>query len=169
MEEFNHKNILMEDQHRKTVANELIGLIERGNAHASFEDAVKDININLLNEIPGNLPYSLWQLTEHIRIAQWDIVEFCIDQQHQSPKWPDEYWPGNSKINTETWTSTIRQIGNDRERFISILKDPANDLYAPFAHGNGQNLFREALLIADHTAYHTGEIIIVRRLLNDWK
>jgi len=161
----------MKDQNRKTVVNELITLIEKGNAHASFEDAVDGINLHLLNKVPDNLPYSLWQLVEHIRIAQWDIVEFCIDQQHQSPKWPDEYWPeaGSTEIDQQAWQSALKQIRDDRQRFIDLLKDPANDLYEPFAHGNGQNLFREALLIADHTSYHTGEIIVIRRLLNDWK
>ena len=160
----------MSNESRKTIVEELTSLISKGNAHASFEDAVAGISMDLLTVVPDRLPYSIWQLAEHIRIVQWDIVEFCLHEDHQSPKWPDEYWPAAvDQIEKEQWESILNDISRDRQRFFDLLKDEKNDLYKPFPYGDGQNIFREALLIADHNAYHTGEIIIIRRLLNDWK
>jgi len=160
----------MSEENRGIIVVELISLINKGNAHASFEDAVKGISLDLVTKIPDNLPYSVWQLVEHIRITQWDIVEFCLGPDHQSPVWPDEYWPEpTDRITKEQWEASLTQIRKDRERFSELLKDQEIDLYAPFEYGDGQSLFREALLIADHNSYHLGEIIVVRRLLNDWK
>jgi len=161
----------MEDKNRKIIVDELVSLINKGNAHAAFEDTVENVSLDLLNKMPDGLPYSVWQMTEHIRITQWDIVEFCIDANHKSPKWPEEYWPEKEeiKITEEQWQNSLKQIAADRKRFIDLLNDPATDLYTPFLHGSGQNLLREALLIADHTSYHTGQIIVIRRLLNDWE
>ena len=161
----------MEDKNRKIIVDELVSLINKGNAHAAFEDTVENVSLDLLNKMPDGLPYSVWQMTEHIRITQWDIVEFCIDANHKSPKWPEEYWPEKEeiKITEEQWQNSLKQIAADRKRFIDLLNDPATDLYTPFSHGSGQNLLREALLIADHTSYHTGQIIVIRRLLNDWE
>ena len=155
---------------RNILVQELAFLLEKGNAHASFEDAVAGIPLALLTVIPEQLPYSIWQLTEHIRITQWDIVEFCISEKHVSPKWPEEYRPqATEKVSKETWENCLAQVKKDRERFIAVLKDEKNDLFKPFAYGDGQNLLREALLIADHTSYHSGEILVLRRLLNCWK
>ncbi|XZF15471.1 DinB family protein [Chitinophagaceae bacterium MMS25-I14] len=160
----------MKSENRAQIVAELTELIRKGNAHAPFEEAVADLPADLRTAIPGNLPYSIWQLTEHIRITQWDIVEFCISPRHKSPKWPDEYWPAeNEHPDDHTWEKSLQQIKEDRNRFFELLKDEQNDLFAAFPYGTGQNLFREALLIADHTAYHTAEIIVLRRLLNSWK
>lgn len=156
--------------HQQEVVNELTALIRKGNAHASFEDAVEGIDLNVLTTVPDKLPYSIWQLAEHIRIAQWDILEFCKGPGHQSPKWPDEYWPAHEEtISKERWQSTLDSISKDREEFLKLLKQEGRDLHQPFEYGDGQTLFREALLIADHIAYHTGEIIVIRRLLGNWK
>jgi len=155
---------------RDFIVEELIGLISSGNAHASFEDVVKGVSMDLLTVVPGDLPYGIWQLAEHIRITQWDIVEFCLGPDHESPKWPDEYWPAvGEKVTKVHWEATLAGIRKDRERFFDLLRDESKDLYAPFSYGDGQSIFREALLIADHNSYHCGEIIVVRRLLNDWK
>lgn len=160
----------MSEQNRGIIVVELISLIDKGNAHASFEDAVKGISTELLTRVPEGLPYSIWQLAEHIRIVQWDIVEFCLSPGHQSPKWPDEYWPENPQaVTKEAWEKSLSQIITDRNRFFDLLKDQEADLYTPFDYGDGQSVFREALLIADHNAYHVGEIIVIRRLLGDWK
>ncbi len=157
------------DGKRTVILKELTDLISKGNAHATFDDAVADLALDQLTITPKLLPYNIWQLAEHIRIAQWDIVEFCINPNHKSPKWPDEYWvKGDEKVTAAQWQDTLAQVKADRARFIDLIKDPSNDLYEPFSHGSGQNLFREALLIADHTSYHTGEIIIIRRLLQNW-
>ena len=153
-----------------TLLKELSDLITKGNAHVSFEDAVKDIPIAKVTETPNNLPYNIWQLVEHIRIAQWDILEFCVNPAHESPKWPDEYWvEGSIEITEGQWNDSLNQIKKDRDDFLKVLKNPDTNLYEPLAHGSGQNILREALLIADHNAYHIGEIILIRRLLNNWK
>lgn len=160
----------MSEQNRGIIILELISLIDKGNAHASFEDAVKEIPLELLTKAPDGLPYSIWQLVEHIRITQWDIVEFCSSPDHKSPKWPDEYWPkAVEAVTKEDWENSLAEIKKDRERFFDLLKDQEIDLYAPFDYGDGQSIFREALLIADHNAYHVGEIIVIRRLLHNWK
>jgi len=160
----------MSKENRKIIVDELVSLIDHGTAHASFEDTVKGVPMELLTKIPDNLPYSVWQLTEHIRITQWDILEFSKGPGHQSPKWPDEYWPAvGEEISKEKWENTLKAICTDREAFLNLLKEEENDLYKPFSYGEGQSLLKEALQLADHTSYHLGEIIVVRRLLNDWK
>jgi hypothetical protein len=152
------------------VIKELIALLNGGNAHVSFEDAIKGAQEKLLGEKPGSLPYSIWQLVEHIRITQWDILEFSSNPAHKSPKWPEEYWPKEAApADSRAWKASIKLAGEDRKAFIALLKEKQDELHIPFAHGDGQTLFREALLIADHTGYHTGEIIVIRRLLKDWK
>ncbi|MEZ0540407.1 DinB family protein [Fibrella arboris] len=118
---------------------------------------------------PDKLPYSIWQLVDHIRIAQWDILEFSRDPSHQSPPWPEGYWsPSVQPPDEAAWQQALAQIKADRDAFIALLNDPEQDLFQPLAHGQGQTLLREALLIADHTAYHVGELIIIRRLLDAW-
>lgn len=157
----------MEDQH-KLIISELTKLLLGGGAHASFQDAVKDIKPGSIGVKPENLPYSIWQLVEHIRIAQWDMLQFCKDADHKSPEWPDEYWPGESAPkNDEAWQGALAQIESDLDEFIELMEH--GDIYQPLQHGNGQTILREALQIADHTAYHVAEIVTIRRVLNDWK
>ena len=152
------------------LVKELTDLILKGNAHAALEDAVADIPLKDLTVVPADLPYNIWQLTEHIRITQWDIVEFCLDPDHQSPKWPDEYWvKPTAEVTKEQWQESIEQIKADRQRFLDLLQAEDTDLFTPLPQGSGQNILREALLIADHTSYHLGELIVLRRLLHNWK
>ncbi len=154
----------------EVVVEQLIALITQGNAHATFEESVANIPFNILGIQPNNLPYSLWQLVEHIRITQKDILEFSRNAEHNSPKWPDEYWPSELAPSSEdAWQKALEQIQSDRIEFIQLLTAENSDLYVPFPYGDGQNLLREALLIADHTSYHTGQIILIRRLLDNWK
>ena len=144
--------------------------LKGGQAHASFEDALKHLPAKLRGVVPENMPYSIWQLVDHIRITQWDILEFSRNPKHKSPSWPDEYWPKKPEPKSdEEWHDAIAQIKSDTKEFITLLEEPDADLFAPFPHGDGQHLFREALLIIDHTSYHVGEIIVIRRLLNAWK
>lgn len=154
----------------KAIVHTLKQLLNGGNAHVSIEKALENIPAGIRGEVPAGLPYSLWQLAEHIRIAQWDILEFCKHASHLSPEWPDEYWPKETTPASNTqWEKTIKAISDDRKSFLQLLEAPDADLYTPFEHADdGQNLLREALLIADHTAYHTGEIIVLRRLLDNW-
>lgn len=147
---------------------ELKKLLNGGTAHVGFKAATADLPFKLLGEKPRGLPYSIWQLVEHIRIAQWDMLEFSRDAAHQSPKWPDEYWPeAVAPPNEQAWNASLAQIESDKEAFIQLLESA--DLYAPFEYGDGQTILREALQIADHNAYHIAEIVVIRRLLGAWK
>lgn len=151
------------------LVKELISLLAKGNAHVAFNDAVKSIPFGDLGKKPNGLPYSIWQITEHIRIAQKDILEFSANTNYKELNWPDDYWPKEAAPKNEAaWNDSLRQINNDLDKFIELL-NTSEDLYKPFEHGSGQNLLREAMLIADHTSYHTGEIIVLRRLLGNWK
>ncbi|MGN6640932.1 MAG: DinB family protein [Mucilaginibacter sp.] len=156
----------MSDQH-KILINELIKLLEGGSAHASLDDALKGLPKELRGVKPDKLPYSIWQLVEHIRIAQWDMLEFSKHEKHRSPKWPDEYWvKETAPADDEAWNRSVKQIDDDRDEFISLLK--SEDIYQNIPHGDGQNILREALQIADHNSYHIAEIIVIRRLLGAW-
>lgn len=147
----------------------LIELLNGGNSHVKLDETLQDIPFGLLDKKPGILPYNLWQMAEHIRISQNDILEFSRDPDYKSPKWPEGYWPLKIKPSSEEeWGNCIRQIKKDRESFIELLKVNAENLSKPFAHGAGQSLLREALVLADHNSYHTGEIIVLRRLLGNW-
>jgi hypothetical protein len=157
----------MDDQ-QKTLVAELEKLIKGGGAHATLEDALADIPAKFRGIKPNNLPYSIWQLAEHIRIAQWDMLEFSKDGNHESPKWPDDYWPKEAEPKDDAaWDNTIEQINADKADFLALLK--SEDIYKPIPHGTGQSILREALQVADHNAYHTSEIILLRRLLGIWK
>ncbi|HZW71515.1 MAG TPA: DinB family protein [Hanamia sp.] len=151
------------------IIDNLINLLNKGNAHISLDEALKNIPFEILGERPNGLPYSIWQLTEHIRIAQSDILNFSKDSQYRSPNWPDDYWPKETKPASEqAWENCIRQIKKDRESFINLLRNSADTLFIPFEYGDGQTLLREALVLADHQSYHTGEIMIIRRILKNW-
>lgn len=157
----------MNNEH-EILIKELIKLLEGGGAHATLKDALDNLPADLRGVKPHNLPYSIWQLTEHIRIAQWDMLEFSKDGSHKSPKWPDDYWPKESSpANDDAWDKTLKQIDADRAEFIALLK--SHDIYEKIPHGDGQSILREALQIADHNSYHTSEIILLRRLLGAWK
>jgi len=148
--------------------DELIHLLNGGNAHADLQTALAGLPANLRGERPDKLPYSIWQLVEHIRIAQWDMLEFCKDANHQSPNWPGDYWPKEtSPENDDAWNQAVKQINADREAFIALLKE--DGLFEKIPHGDGQTILREVLQAADHEAYHVAEIIIIRRLLGAWK
>jgi hypothetical protein len=151
------------------VISELEELLEKGNAHAPFEKAVKDVPQKLLGVVPEGSVYSIWQLTDHIRITQWDILEFSRDPDHKSPKWPDEYWPKDPEPqDAHAWKKTLDQIHADRKAFIALLHKSGAEIYTPFPYGDGQSLFREALVLADHNSYHTAEIVLTRRILGNW-
>jgi hypothetical protein len=151
---------------------QLIALLRGGQAHATFDEAVKDLPANLRSVVPENLPYSAWQLLEHLRITQLDILNFSAPPTggYQHIKWPGDYWPKSPKPSSPNdWDHTIADIRSDLKRFEAIIENPAADLYKPFRWGDGQNLLREAMLLADHNAYHLGELIVLRRLLGAWK
>jgi len=149
----------------------LLDLLHGGHAHATFDDAVRDLPAKLRGKVPRGLPYSAWQLVEHMRLTQEDILLFSKnrDGSYQSPEWPDGYWPsGEAPLDDEDWEKSIAGFRADRVAFEALVADPTQDLFAPFPWGEGQTLLREGLLIADHTSYHLGQLIVVRRLLGAW-
>lgn len=157
----------------RALRQELKTLLAGGKAHARFEDAVKDFPAEKRGIVPEGLPYSGWQLLEHLRIAQRDILQFCRNEggSYKALEWPAEYWPkAPAPPDDVAWDTTVRSVLEDRASFEGML-DKASDesLVKPFAWGEGQTLLHEALLIADHAAYHVGELILLRRLLGAWK
>ena len=162
------KKIITMDNNNKLLVKELTKLLLGGSAHADLKAALAGLPAKLRGVKVDKLPYSIWQLVEHIRIAQWDMLNFCMDPNHESPKWPEEYWPKETAPkNDEAWDDSVEQINNDLDEFIGILEH--GDLYEPVPGGSGQTILLEALQMADHTSYHVGEIIAIRRLLDAWK
>lgn len=154
----------------KAIRKHLLELLRGGGAHLTFDEAVKDLPAKLRGGKPPGQPHTPWRLIEHMRIAQWDILEFSRNPKHVSPKWPDEYWPaGDARPHAQDWDRSIRQFRADAKAMQDLVADPKSDLIKPFAHGDGQTLMREALLVADHNAYHLGQLVIIRRLLGAWK
>lgn len=150
---------------------QLLALLRGGQAHATLEQAVKDFPPAHYATVPENLPYSAWQLLEHLRFTQRDILDFSAPPTggYHGHKWPDAYWPKSPEPpSSDAWSQTLAAIGADQKKFEGLLLKPNVDLYKPFLWGEGQNLLREALLIADHNAYHLGELIVLRRLLGIW-
>lgn len=147
----------------------LIKMLEGEYAHANFLSAIKDIQEDIINQKPSKYPYNIWQLVEHIRITQWDIVEFSINPAHVSPEWPKEYWPARTVSKSfGEFIESVNSFISDRKKLINHLSDPTNDLFKPFKHGEGKNLLREVILLIDHTSYHTGQIILLRKIFNNW-
>ena len=117
----------------------------------------------------AGLSHTPWRLLEHMRLAQWDILEFCRDAKHASPPFPDGYWPqGDAPPDDEAWEKSLAAFHDDLETMIDLVGDPATELFALIPHGDGQTIFREALLIADHSAYHLGQLVALRRALGAW-
>lgn len=148
----------------------VINLLNGGNAHATFDAAVKNFPPELRGKKPKGAEYSAWQLLEHLRIAQWDILEFSRDPKHQSPEWPSGYWPAKpAPPDDKAWDKSVRAFRRDLKELCDMVADEAVDLFARIPHGDGQTVLREALLAADHNAYHIGQLVLVRRLLGAWK
>jgi hypothetical protein len=147
----------------------LIELLNGGSAHATFDDVIKDLPAKVRGERPGNFPHSPWMLLEHLRIAQRDILEFSRNAKHVSPKWPEGYWPKSDAHPTSAaWNKSVQQFRRDLEEMKALVSDPQTDLYAWIPWGDGQTILREALLVADHNAYHLGQLLDVRRVLGAW-
>lgn len=154
----------------KQLRQQLAKALDWHEAHADLAAAVDDFPIGLRGRVPEGMPHSAWQLLEHIRIALWDIVEFCRDPRHKSPAWPDGYWPKSGAPPSEdAWEESIKSIRANLQAMRHMINDPKQDLLAPIAGGSGQTLLREALLIADHNAYHLGQLVLVRKALEAWK
>jgi len=149
---------------------QLAALLDWSDAHAGFDAAVKGIPPTLRGAVPAGWEYSAWQLVEHIRTAQRDILEFCVAKTYEEKKWPHAYWPTSpSPRNDTAWTASIAGYRRDRKALQRLARNRRVDLGAPVPHGSGQTYLREILLVADHTAYHVGQLIALRRQLGIWK
>ncbi len=149
---------------------QLIYLLNGGGAHLSFDKAVAGLPVELRGARPPGIPHTPWRLLDHLRIAQWDILEFTRKASHVSPPWPEGYWPtGDAPPDDEAWDRSVAAFQADLRAMQNLVADPATDLFTPLSHGQGQTVLREALLAADHNAYHLGQLVMVRRLLGAWE
>ena len=154
---------------QKALREHVLYLLRGGGAHLSFDKAVEGVPPKLRGAKVDPVPYTLWRLLEHLRIAQWDILQFTIEPGHKSPDWPAGYWPdGDAPPDAEAWDRAIAAYRIDNAAMQALVADPATDLFTPLPHGTGQTVLREALLVADHAAYHLGQMVVVRRLLGCW-
>ena len=148
----------------------LLYLLWDGGAHLNFEAAVADLPVALRGARPPGVPHTPWRLVEHMRIAQWDILEFTRNPKHVSPEFPAGYWPKTqAPPDKHAWKKSVDAFRADLKAMIEIVENESTDLFAPIVHGEGQTVLREALLLADHNAYHLGELVLLRRLLGAWK
>lgn len=156
----------MSDQ---ALRSHLLYLLEGGGAHLHFEHAIAELPPELRGAKVERVPHTAWRLLEHMRIAQWDILEFSRNPRHVSPDFPEGHWPeGDAPPNASAWDQSVQQFQADRQAIMDMVADPATDLYKPIPHGDGQTILREALLVADHNAYHLGQLVLLRRCLGAW-
>ena len=156
--------------HDAALRTQLVKLLTSGEAHADFESAIANLPAQLRGCVPDGAEHSAWQLLEHMRIALWDIYEFSRDESHKSPEWPKEYWPENSAPeHGDEWDKSVTAYRDLIQRMSELILDERVDLFARIPHGNGQTVLREALLVADHNAYHLGQLVMSRKLLGAWK
>jgi len=159
----------MKNNHDQSLREHVVYLLQGGGAHAKFEKVVADFPEKLRGKKVDQLPYTPWMLLEHMRLAQWDILEFSRNAKHASPDFPSGYWPKQDAPPTaKAWDDSIKTFRKDLKEMESLVQDPKTDLYAPFQWGEGQTVLREALLVADHNAYHLGQLVTLRRLLGAW-
>ncbi len=156
------------DPHR-ALRDHMVALLEGGDAHVQFDEAVADWPSELRGAKPAGQPFTPWRLLEHIRISQWDIVEFTTSAKHVSPDWPSGYWPADdAPPDARAWDESVAQVRRDRRAMKRIVTNPNTDLFARLPHGTGQTVLREALVLADHNSYHLGQLVLLRRLLGAW-
>lgn len=157
---------MAKDDSDESVRKHVLYLLRGGGAHQSFDDFVDSFPADLCNRQIHGLPYTPWQVLEHMRLAQWDILEFSRDPNHVSPEFPKGYWPNPNELGTATlWQKTIDEFRNDLQQMEALVEDQLTDLYAKIPHGDGQTILREALLIADHNAYHLGVLTVMARIV----
>jgi hypothetical protein len=154
----------------QSLRTELDRLLAGKGAHVEFDAAVADFPAEFRGRKPQGSPHSAWELLEHLRVAQWDMLEFSRDPKHVSPDWPRGYWPQKPEPESAAaWDGSVKSFQHDLAEMRKLVADPNSDLFTPFAHGQGQTLLREVLQVADHNSYHIGEIVLLRRTLGAWK
>jgi len=153
----------------QALRDQIVKLLEGRGAHADFDQAVADLPAKLRGSKPPGAPHSAWELLEHLRIAQWDMLEFSRSAKHLSPGFPEGYWPRTPGPPDEAaWEKSVQEFQRDLQEMVKLVKNPKTDLYAAIPHGDGQTILREALLLADHNAYHLGQLVDLRRALGAW-
>lgn len=153
----------------KDLRDHLTRLVGGEGAHAGFDQIVADFPVSLRGVVPDGAAHSAWEVLEHLRIAQWDILEFSRDAAHVSPEFPGGYWPASqAPPDDAAWDRSVAAFRADREAMVALVADPATDLFTPIPHGTGQTVFREACVVAKHNSYHFGELVMLRRLLGIW-
>jgi hypothetical protein len=151
----------------QALRSHLIRLLDWQDAHVHFDVAVDGIPAELMAQMPAGLPYSPWDLLEHMRLSQGDILDFCVNPDYEEAHWPDDYWPQpGSMPSAQAWEESIAAFRTDREALKRLATEV--DLFSQIPHGSGQTYLRELLLVADHTSYHTGQLVAARRLLGAW-
>jgi hypothetical protein len=156
-------------QNDAILRTQLVSLLQGSEAHADFEKAVKGLPASLRGKRPEGVDHSPWELVEHLRIAQSDILEFSRNADYKSLEWPKEYWPTDpAPADDAAWDKSIKTFRDDLKALCDLVTDKSTDLFAKIPHGDGQTILREVLLAADHNAYHVGQLILVRKLLGDW-
>jgi hypothetical protein len=150
----------------QALRDHVVNLLRGGSAHLDFDAAIKNFPVALRGKRPPRSPHSAWELLEHLRIAQRDILEFSRDANHQSPEWPEGYWPKTpAPPGNAAWSKSVRAFREDLEAMCALVADPSTDLFARIPHGDGQTVLREAFLLADHNSYHLGQLVLVRKLV----
>jgi len=154
----------------ESLRKHVVELLDGGHAHATFDTVIKDFPAELRGEVPRGLPHSAWMLLEHMRLAQWDILDFSINPKYKAMKWPEDYWPKTpAPPDAASWEKSIKLFRDDLDAMKKLVSDPKTDLFKKLAWGKGQTILREALLVANHNSHHLGQMIDVRRLLGTWK
>ena len=154
----------------RNLRQHLANLLASEGAHLDLKDALRGLPSKLRGKRAKNLPHSVWELLEHIRMAQWVILEFSRNSKHVSPTWPEGYWPKSPQPPSDSaWSRSIRQFEGERSAMKRLVRNGKTNLFAKIPHGDGQTILREALLIVDHNAYHIGQIVLVRQALGAWK
>jgi hypothetical protein len=160
----------MTKDHEQSLRQHLLDLLGGGRAHAKFEDVVKDLPAKLRGAKPAKFPHSAWMLLEHMRLGQWDILEFSRNSKHVSPDWPSGYWPETeAPPNAAAWNKSIQRFRRDLKALEKLVANPKTDLFERIPWGDGQTILREALLVADHNAYHLAQLVDVQRMIGAWK
>jgi hypothetical protein len=153
----------------QSLRQHVVNLLTGKGAHADFETAIKDLPAAARGQRPKGAEHSPWEVLEHLRIAQSDILEFSVNPDHVSPEWPSGYWPKFQAPETDAeWDQSVEEFRRDLKRMCALVSSEDTDLFAKIPHGDGQTILREALLVADHNAYHLGELVLLRRLLGAW-
>jgi|SRR5580704_17979581 hypothetical protein len=154
----------------KALRQHVINLLKGADAHVAFDAAVNSVPVNLRGRRPEGAEHSLWELLEHLRIAQWDILEFSRNAKHKSPEFPSGYWPrAETPPDEKAWDQSVQAFRKDLASLCELVAEGSTDLFAKIPHGDGQTVLREALVAADHNAYHVGQLVLLRRLLGAWQ